>query len=81
MSKLLEVREEAEEALATMWFLRSLEEVERTDVTLSLRLHIRRDLFVQVFFGEKSGALYMALIEGGRRVFGLDRDADEWHVL
>lgn len=80
MSDLLEIRQEAEDALAHVWFIASLEEVERTDITLSLRLHIRRDLFVQVFSGVTSGSLYMALIEGGRRVFGMDRESGEWHV-
>ena len=62
MSDLIELRQEAEDALEHVWFIASLEEVERTDITLSLRLHIRRDLFVQVFSGVTSGSLYMALI-------------------
>ncbi|NCC53630.1 MAG: hypothetical protein EOM20_20805 [Spartobacteria bacterium] len=65
---------EAQEALQTIWFLRSLEEVDRTDLTLSLRLHIRPALFVQIFYGQQSNVLYMALIEGRRRVYGIDRD-------
>lgn len=80
MSKLAELREEAKEALEHVWFIQSLEEYERTDITLSLRFHIRCDLFVQVFFGEKSESLYMALIEGGRRIFGIDREAGTWHM-
>lgn len=48
---------EAQEALERVWFVQSLEETERTDLTLSLRLHIRPDLFVQAFFGEWSGSL------------------------
>jgi len=80
VSALLELRREAEDALERVWFIASLEEIERTDVTLALRLHIQRDLFVQVFSGVTSGSLYLALIEGGRRVFGIDREADEWHI-
>jgi len=80
VSALLELRREAEDALESVWFIASLEEIERTDVTLALRLYIRRDLFVQVFSGVTSGSLYLALIEGGRRVFGIDREAGEWHV-
>ena len=64
MSELRDLHLEAQEALDTIWFLRSLEEVERTDSTLSLRLHIRPLLFVQIFYGEQSKVLYMALIEG-----------------
>jgi len=71
---------EARDALERVWFVRSLEEIERTDLTLSLRLHIRPDLFVQAFLGESSGSLYLALIEGGRRIFGIDRGGGEWHI-
>jgi len=71
---------EAQEALARVWFVQSLEEIERTDLTLSLRLHIRPALFVQAFLGESSGSVYFALIEGGRRIFGIDREGGEWHL-
>ena len=71
---------EAQEALDSVWFVQRLEEIERTDITLSLRLYIRPDLFVQVFLGERSGSLYLALVESGRRIFGVDREADEWHL-
>jgi hypothetical protein len=80
MNRLHELRQEAEEAAEKTWFIQSLEETERTDITLSLRLMIRHDLFVQLFLGEKSGSLYMALIEGGRRLFGVDREKDMWHI-
>lgn len=81
MSELLDLRQEAQKARDTVWFLHSLEEVERTDITLSLRLHIRPSLFVQIFCGEQSNALYMALIEGGRRIiYGVDRDRHGWHM-
>lgn len=71
---------EAEEAADRIWFIGALEEIERTDLTLSIRLHIRPGLFVQLFLGTKSGALYFALIEGGRRLYGIDREANEWHI-
>jgi hypothetical protein len=71
---------EAREALERVWFVQALEETERTDLTLSLRLYVRSDLFVQAFAGELSGSLYFALIEGERRIFGIDREAGEWHT-
>ena len=80
MSSTIELRLEAQEALERVWFVQSLEEIERTDLTLSLRLHIRPALFVQAFLGEASGSIYLALIEGGRRIFGIDRDGGEWHL-
>ena len=64
---------EAQEALGKVWFLQSLEVSDRTDLTLSLRLYIRHDLFVQVFLGELTGSLYFALTEGNHRIFGTDR--------
>jgi hypothetical protein len=53
-NRLAELRAEASEAVTKIWFLQSVEEAERTDITISLRLHIRPDLFVQIFYGAKS---------------------------
>ena len=71
---------EAQEALEQVWFVQSLVEIEHTDFTLSLRLSIRSDLFVQLFWGKWSDSLYFALIEGDRRIFGIDREGGEWHM-
>ena len=71
---------EAQEALDKLWFLQSLQVVERTDRTISLRLYIRQDVFVQAFLGEITNSLYFALIEGSRRIFGADREYGEWHT-
>ena len=71
---------EAQEASEKIWFVQSLEQIERTDLTLSLRVYIRPGLFVQAFMGELTGSLYFALIEGERRIFGIDREAGEWHI-
>ena len=75
-----DLRLEAQEALERVWFVQLLEETERTDRTLSLRLHIRPTLFVQAFLSEWSGSVYLTLIEGGRRIFGVDREGGEWHL-
>ena len=74
------LRQEADEALERIWFIQSIEEVDHTDVSTSLRLHIRPGLFVQAFHGEYSGSLYFALIEGERRIFGIDRAHGQWHL-
>ena len=71
---------ESREALVKVWFLQSLEVSDQTDLTLSLRLYIRHDLFVQVFLGELTGSLYFVLIEGNQRIFGIDRESKQWHV-
>ena len=46
MKSTAELRLEAQEALERVWFVQAAEEIERTDSTLSLRLHIRPTLFV-----------------------------------
>lgn len=70
---------EAQEALGHVWFVQRLEITARTDLTFAVRLYLRDDLFVQAFLGERSGALYLALIEGNQRIFGLDSEAGVWH--
>lgn len=71
---------EALDAVEKVWFVQSMQTVERTDPTISFRLSIRPDLFVHVLLGELTGSLYFALIERGQRIFGIDRHAGEWHV-
>jgi len=80
MYQATDLRLEAQEALERVWFARFLEETERTDHTLSLRLHIQPGLFVQAFLGEQTGSVYLALIEGQQRIFGVDREGGEWHL-
>ncbi|HEX7592988.1 MAG TPA: hypothetical protein VF429_02360 [Anaerolineae bacterium] len=80
MNSTTDLRRQAQDALERVWFVQSVEETERTDRTLSLRLHIRSGLFVQVFFGEASESLYLALIQDRRRIFGIDRVMSEWHL-
>jgi len=79
-NRLSELWGEAQEAFETVWFVSSLEDMEQTDITISFRLMIREDLYVQVFYGEKSNNLYMALIEGRRRIYGVDREGNEWRL-
>jgi len=71
---------EAQEAKERIWFVQAAKIVERTDSTISLRLYIQQDLFIQVFHGEVTGSLYFALLEGSQRIFGIDRDSGEWHL-
>lgn len=80
MYSIRDLHAEAEQAVERVWFVESLQFMERTDFSISLRLRIRPDLFVQVFLGELSGAIFFALIAGDRRIFGIDRDSGEWHL-
>lgn len=80
MAEPLDLQNEAQEALERLWFIQSVEISERTDITVALRLHIRQGLFVHVFYGERSGSLYFALIEEQRRIFGIDKEQKRWHI-
>lgn len=80
MRELEVLQTEVKEAADRIWFIQAVEDSSCSDNTLSMRLMIRSGLFVQVFFGERSGSLYMALIEGRQRIFGVDREAGAWHV-
>jgi hypothetical protein len=44
------------------------------------RVHLREERFVQIYFNERTGTIAFALIEEGRRVWGMDHDALRgWH--
>jgi len=75
-----DLHSDAEKALYQFWFLQSIQVMQKTDQTLSLRLFIRSDLFVQAFVGEISGSVYMALIERTHRIFGIDLEKNKWHL-
>ena len=80
MSELLDLKAEALDAVERIWFVQSVSDIVQTDITLSMRLQIRPELFIQIFFGEISGSLYLALIEGEWRIFGIDRETGDWHI-
>ncbi len=83
MSKLTPetLRAQVINALDRFWFVQSIEEVERTQVTVTFRLQtVRQGLFVQVFWGSRSGTLSFALIESDRRAFGIDFRKGQWHM-
>ena len=75
------LRDRLLDALNEFWFLRSVEEIERTEITFLFRLQtFRAGLFVQVFWGTRSRTLSLALIESERRIFGIDFQRDQWHL-
>lgn len=71
---------EAHEAAERTWFVQSVKVVERTESTISPRLGMRHETFIQVFCGELTGSLYLALIDRGQRIFGMDLVSGEWHI-
>ncbi len=58
MNSIEELRYEAYEALERNWFRQTVEERDHTDISLSLRLHIRPGLFIQVSFGQRTESLF-----------------------
>ena len=70
------------EALAArdrFWFVQTLQIRDRTDATVTLRFTIGPDLFVQVFFSQRSGRLSFALVGTAGRLYGRDREHGLWH--
>jgi hypothetical protein len=75
-----DLRTEAFDALDEFWFVQSVQNVESTVYHFALRLHIAPEFFVQAFLGKQSETLYFALIKDEQRIFGIDREDNEWHV-
>jgi hypothetical protein len=61
------------------WFIQTCQIIERTDFTVTLHLNIGAQLFVQIFFSQRSGRLSFALIGSSGRLYGRDREHGSWH--
>jgi len=49
-------------------------------VTVSGRIFLEGSAFLEIYYNEVTGTIAFALIEGGRRVWGIDRDNIRgWH--
>lgn len=70
---------EALTAKDRFWFVQTLKVAERTDSTITLHFTIGPELFVQVFFSQRSGRLSLALISTVGRLYGRDREHGLWH--
>ncbi|HRQ41098.1 MAG TPA: hypothetical protein PLD25_24540 [Chloroflexota bacterium] len=62
------------------WFIRDFKQVERTDATVTIHLEIENDLFVQLYFSQRSGRLSLALVGNTGRIYGRDREYGRWHL-
>jgi hypothetical protein len=62
------------------WFIRDFKQMERTDATVTFRLEIEHDLFVQLFCSQRSGRLSFALVGNTGRLYGRDREYGRWHL-
>lgn len=70
---------EVESAAQQYAFVQNLIKVDETRYSVKYRLHIDADLFVQLYFNERSGTVGMTLIDRGQRLYGRDRYAGQWH--
>jgi len=61
------------------WFIQSFEITARTDATVTLRFIIETDLFIQIFFSQRSGRFNLALIGASGRLYGRDKEHGFWH--
>jgi len=60
------------------WFVQ-VYEIERTDLTITVRFVIGVGLFIQVFYSKYSGRLSLALIGVSGRLYGRDCEHGVWH--
>jgi hypothetical protein len=74
-----DLRTEALDALDEFWFVQSVQNVESTGTHFALRLHSAPEFVVQAFLGKQLETLFFALIKDEQRIFGIDREGNEWH--
>lgn len=79
METIDQLLQEASEALDQFWFVQSLDIVEHTDQTVTAQLVIDKELRVQAFLSQRSNRLSLALIGPAGRLYGRDRQQNEWH--
>ena len=70
---------EAAQAKERFWFVQSLDIVERTASTITLRFIIGSSIIVQVFYSLRSGRFNFALIGDSGRLYGRDHEHGQWH--
>ena len=71
------------EALAAKdqyWFIEELQMKERTDKTVTLHFIVDSQLFVQVYYSERSGRFSLALVGSSGRLYGKDKEYGYWHL-
>lgn len=71
---------EAFRARDRFWFIQEFQLKERTDLTVTLHFIIGADLFVQVFYSQRSNRLSLALVGSSGRLYGRDKEHDYWHL-
>jgi hypothetical protein len=70
---------EIERSVCQYAFVRCVVKLDETHYSVKYRLHVESDLFVQVYFNERSGTVGLALIYQGQRLYGRDCEGGCWH--
>ncbi len=60
-------------------FVRQVVKIDETHYSVKYRLHIEPDLFVQLYFNDRSGTTALVLIHHQQRIYGRDCEANHWH--
>ena len=71
---------EALRASDRFWFIQEFQLKERTDMTVTLYFIIGTDLWVQVFYSQRSDRLSLALVGSSGRLYGRDKEHGYWHL-
>lgn len=71
---------EALKAKDRFWFIDTFQIKDRTDTTITLHFSIYPELFVQIFFSERSKRFSLALIGRLGRLYGRDYEHGSWHL-
>ena len=77
--KIADLLQEIEDVEQRFWFIQSVT-LEQTDDVIKVRVEIREEIFVHVFLSEQSGRFQFALINGRERIYGRDKEDNEWHL-
>lgn len=65
---------------AAQWaFIRQVETIDKTDLTIKLRLHVDTECFVQVYANTDKRLSSYTLVLNRSRVFGRDSEGGLWH--
>jgi hypothetical protein len=70
---------EIENAARQCAFVRQMVKIDETYYSVKYRLHITQELFVQLYFNERSGTVGMVLVHHRQRIYGRDCEANRWH--
>lgn len=70
---------EAAEVREHFWFIQSFKVTDRTDATVTLHFVIAPDLFVQIFFSQRSRRCSLTLASNAGGMYRRDREHGIWH--